>query len=66
MNAILHFLRLQTAPETRDATLVRLVPRSDVQWGGPVFRAPTLLTPKQIRNELPFSVNFSSKLRRSR
>lgn len=66
MNALLHFLRLQSAPETRDAAIIRIVPRTEVQWGGPVFRAPALPTRQQLGSEIPFSVNFSSKARRDR
>lgn len=66
MNALLHFLRLQSTPETRDGAAIRIVPRTDVQWGGPVFRAPALPTPQQLGSEIPFTVNFSSKARRGR
>ena len=64
MNALLHFFRLQPAPNLRDAEVIHIVPRSEVQWGGPVFRAPALPTPRQLGCEVPFSVNFPSKLAR--
>lgn len=64
MNTLLHFFRLQPAPALRDGELIRIVPRTEVQWGGPVFRAPALPTPHQLGSELPFCVNFSSKTRR--
>ena len=66
MNALLHFFRLQSSPELRDSVLIRIVPRTDVQWGGPVFRAPALMTQQQLGSEIPFTVNFSSKARRGR
>ena len=61
MNLPFHLLRLQSAPTERDSGLIRIVPRSDVQWGGPIFRAPALPTTLQINSELPFFVNFTSK-----
>jgi hypothetical protein len=66
MNAILHFLRLKSAPESRDVASVHFVPRSNVQWGGPVFRAPALSATPQARSEVSFDVNFPSKSQRSR
>jgi len=66
MNALLHFFRLQPARETRDGALVRIVPRTEVQWGGPVFRAPALPTRQQLGSEIPFFVNFPSKPRLTR
>ncbi len=59
-----HFFRLQAAPTQRDSEVVRVVPRTEVQWGGPIFRAPALPTPHQLGSELPFFVNFPSKQRR--
>ena len=61
MHAPFHLLRLQPAPTSRDSELVRVVPRTEVQWGGPIFRAPALPTPLQANSELPFFVNFGSK-----
>lgn len=61
MNLPVHLLRLQSAPTLRDAEMISIVPRTDVQWGGPIFRAPALPTPHQMGNELPFFVNFRSK-----
>ena len=49
----------------RDSEAIRVVPRTEVQWGGPIFRAPALPTPRQLGSELPFFVNFPSKLRRA-
>jgi hypothetical protein len=66
MNLPFHQLRLQPAPMQRDAELVRVVPRTEVQWGGPIFRAPALPTPHQLGSEVPFFVNFPSKLRAAR
>ena len=61
MNLPFHFLRLRPAPTQRDSETVHVVTRTDVQWGGPIFKAPALPTPHQLSSELPFSVNFSSK-----
>jgi hypothetical protein len=66
MHLPFHFLRFQSAPAERDAGLLRIVPRSDVQWGGPIFRAPALPTTLQMNSELPFFVNFHSKPRVTR
>lgn len=56
--APLHVLGLQPDPKSRDSERVRVVRASDVKWGLPIFRAPTLPTPRQLGSELPFSVNF--------
>jgi hypothetical protein len=66
MNLPFHLLRLESAPTERDSGLLRIVPRSDVQWGGPIFRAPALPTIQQVNSELPFFVNFGSKPRMTR
>ena len=58
-----HFLRLRPAPPRRDSETVHVVTRSDVQWGGPIFKAPALPTSHQLNRELPFFVNFRSKER---
>ena len=65
MNLPFHFFRLESAPVLRDSEAIRIVPRTEVQWGGPIFRAPALPTPHQLGSELPFSVNFPSKIRRA-
>jgi hypothetical protein len=61
VNLPFHFLRLRTAPAQRDSATIHVVTRTDVQWGGPIFKAPALPTPHQMSSELPFSVNFCSK-----
>lgn len=38
-----------------------VVPRHDVQWGRPIFRAPTLASPKQWHREKPFGAAFPAK-----
>ena len=38
-----------------------VVPRHDVQWCRPVFKAPTLASPSQWRREKPFSEAFPAK-----
>jgi hypothetical protein len=61
VNLPFHLLRLEPANAQRDTGLIRIVPRSDVQWGGPIFRAPALPTPHQLGSDVPFFVNFRSK-----
>lgn len=63
MNYPMHLLRLQPANHSSDAESVRVISRTDVQWGTPIFRAPALPTPHQFSNELPFTVNFRGKSR---
>ena len=65
MNQPLHLLSLQSAPDSRDSELVRVLRPTDVNWGAPIFRAPALPTPHQFNSELPFSVNFPRKEPRS-
>jgi hypothetical protein len=60
MNLPFHLLQLEPAPAQRDSGLIRIVPRTDVQWGGPIFRAPALPTLHQLGSEVPFFVNFRS------
>jgi len=38
-----------------------VVPRHDVQWCRPIFRAPTLASPQQWQREKPFSGAFLAK-----
>jgi hypothetical protein len=45
---------------------MHVVPRTEIQWGGPVFRAPELPSTLPVNNELPFFVNFGSKPRSAR
>jgi hypothetical protein len=66
MNPPFHQFRLQPAPMLRDGELIRVVPRTEVQWGGPIFRAPALPTPHQIVSDVPFFVNFRLKPRVAR
>lgn len=61
MNLPFHFLRLRSAPTQRNSETIHIVARSDVQWGGPIFKAPALPTLHQLHSDLPFSVNFCSK-----
>ena len=60
MNLPFSLFRPASVPAQRDTGSVHVVTRTDVQWGGPVFKAPALTTPHQISNELPFFVNFRS------
>lgn len=66
MNLPFHLLRLQPTSNQADSGLIRIVPRTEVQWGGPIFRAPALPTPHQLGCELPFFVNFRSKQKTAR
>jgi hypothetical protein len=56
-----HFFRLEPAPAQRDSESIRVVRHKDMQWERPVFRAPTLPTPRQLFSEIPFSANFRAK-----
>jgi hypothetical protein len=40
---------------------VLYVPRHDVQWNRPVFRAPSLPNPTQIWSDIPFTAHFRAK-----
>jgi hypothetical protein len=62
MNFPFHLFRLESAPTRRDSEIVHVAGRADVQWDQPVFRAPTLPTPRQFSSDLPCFVNFRSKL----
>jgi hypothetical protein len=61
MNLPSHLLRFQSASALRDAGFIHVVPRIEVQWGGPIFPAPPLPTRLQPGRELPFFVNFPLK-----
>ena len=56
-----HFIRPESGPAQREREAGHLVRHLDLQWDRPVFRAPTLPTPQQLYNELPFSVNFRTR-----
>lgn len=60
MNHPAHLLRIHPAPTQRDSEIVHVATGRDA-WNKPVFRAPTLPTPRQLHGELPFSVNFPIK-----
>ena len=40
--------------------MIHVGTRTDVQWGGPIFKAPSLPTPNQFDCELPFFVSCPS------
>jgi hypothetical protein len=61
MHSPFHFFHPEADPSARDSAVVHLVKSRDLQWDRPVFRAPTLPTPHQLFNELPFSVNFRTR-----
>ncbi|MFT3780435.1 MAG: hypothetical protein QM790_00370 [Nibricoccus sp.] len=48
-------------PVDKTPAQVEHVSPADVQWNRPVFRPPTLPTPTQIWNEIPFTARFDSK-----
>jgi hypothetical protein len=48
-------------PVDRTPAHVNHVSNHDVQWNRPVFRPPSLPTPAQIWNELPFTARFLAK-----
>jgi hypothetical protein len=56
-----HPLRLEPLPQQRDGEVGRPATTADVQWGRPIFRAPSLPTFHQTNSELPCFVNFRSK-----
>lgn len=64
MNLPQHLLRLVLGPVPSVPESVRVVTRSDIQWGTPIFRAPALPTPHQLSRELPFTENFRPPLPR--
>ena len=47
-------------------SLPRITPRTDLQWGRPLFQAPSLPTPRQRLEDLNFASDFRSKDRRLR
>ena len=54
------FFQTQSLPPPRPQGSVLVVPHYDVQWARPIFRAPSLPTPAQMHNEVPFT-SFRSK-----
>ncbi|PTY01071.1 hypothetical protein [Opitutus sp. ER46] len=61
-----HWLRLVVGPSPQIAESVHVVTRSDVQWGSPVFRAPSLPTPLQFNSELPFTAGLRPRISKRR
>ena len=64
MNLPFHLFRRSSAPTARhggDRGMIHVVTRTEVQWGGRIFKAPSLPTPNQFNCELPFFVSFPSK-----
>jgi hypothetical protein len=63
MNSPLQVVGLLPATSSREEPS-RANPRTDIQWGTPIFRAPALPTPYQIHRELPFTTDLRpSRLR---
>jgi hypothetical protein len=48
-------------PPAERPTHELVVPRHDVQWCRPVFKAPVLTSPRQWKREAPFSAAFPVK-----
>ena len=44
----------------------KITPRTDLQWGRPLFQAPSLPTPSQRLEEMRFASDFRNKDRFSR
>ncbi len=61
MRALFYRLRRVSTSVHPSAESVRVVARKDVQWNRPVFKAPSLPTPKQVSHELPFVARFPKK-----
>jgi hypothetical protein len=53
--------RVRGSAPPPSAESVRVVARKDVQWNRPVFKAPSLPTPKQVGHELPVVARFPKK-----
>jgi len=64
MSLPFYFFRLESAPAPRGGETLPIAARADVQWDRPVFRAPALPAAQPVSGELPFFVNFPSKLSR--
>lgn len=47
------------------AQVNRVLPLEDVMWNRPVFRPPTLPTPAQIWDEIPFTARLFTKARKT-
>jgi hypothetical protein len=65
MNLPHHLLRLTLSGDQPAREDVRVVRPTDALRNAPIFRAPALPTPHQFNGELPFTVNFRPRLRRS-
>ncbi|HWZ95923.1 MAG TPA: hypothetical protein VNW30_12075 [Opitutaceae bacterium] len=61
MRSLFYRLRRVHASAHSNAESVRVVARKDVQWNRPVFKAPSLPTPKQVGHELPVVARFPKK-----
>lgn len=65
MNPALHSPRpAPSSPSVKPERPEPVERRTDVQWGSPIFRPPSLPTPQQLNNELPFTVSLRGKLPR--
>jgi hypothetical protein len=61
MRLLFYRLRRVRGSAPPSAESVRVVARKDVQWNRPVFKAPSLPTPKQVGHELPVIARFPKK-----
>ncbi|HZP60600.1 MAG TPA: hypothetical protein VFB27_09785 [Opitutaceae bacterium] len=58
MRSLHHLLRLGRDPAHPGAEIISVASRRDVEWNRPIFKAPTLPTPRQLGTEVPFSAHF--------
>lgn len=56
----------RVTPECLDSSFPRIAPRTDLQWGRPLFQAPSLPSPRQRLEDLRFASDFRSKDRNFR
>jgi hypothetical protein len=61
MRLLFYRLRRVRGSAHPSAEGVRVVARKDVQWNRPVFKAPSLPTPKQVGHELPLVARFPKR-----
>ena len=63
MHRPFNFLHPEIAPTLRESSSIRVMPRTEVQWGGPVFRAPALRYNRPPDSAVLALVNFPLKTR---
>jgi hypothetical protein len=60
-NPLTYFGSENRVTKRSENTDLRITPRTDVQWGRPLFKAPALATPRQREEELRFAADFRTK-----